>query len=249
MAKLLTRLRIDEVSAVDAGAGRNVKIMLMKRDQDNAVAKATAALQESVASILDCDDDDATKRDALAETFAQFESYVDRNVGGSQALSKGPLERAERARREKFEKIFAAKAADDDGDHVAKADREQHVGHHALAAAVVEHTLDRLDSLRERHGFKKHVAEESIMDTKELVTVLKQDGAAGLAAVCKRVIAEGASGISENDFVSAVTDHARERFADLPSDQDFAKLYEADVLLRKALRVVRDGAWGYASAG
>jgi hypothetical protein len=46
-----------------------------------------------------------------------------------------------------------------------------------------------------------------------------------------------------------VTDHARERFADPPADVAFAKLYEADVMLRKALRVVRDGAWGYASGG
>jgi hypothetical protein len=34
MAKVLTRLRIDEVSSVDRGAGDGVKIMLMKRDED-----------------------------------------------------------------------------------------------------------------------------------------------------------------------------------------------------------------------
>jgi hypothetical protein len=81
----------------------------------------------------------------------------------------------------------------------------------------------------------------------DLVSILKQDG--GLGAVCKRLITEGSNGVSENDFVRAVTDHAHERFADLPADVAFAKLYEADVMLRKALRVVRDGAWGYASAG
>jgi hypothetical protein len=32
MSKILTRLRIDEVSAVDRGAGEGVKIMLAKRD-------------------------------------------------------------------------------------------------------------------------------------------------------------------------------------------------------------------------
>jgi hypothetical protein len=45
-----------------------------------------------------------------------------------------------------------------------------------------------------------------------------------------------------------VTAHTRERFADLPGDIGFAKLYEADAMLRKALRVVRDNSWGYASA-
>jgi hypothetical protein len=217
--------------------------------KDDVVGKATAALKESIHSIMTCSDDDATKRDALAETFAQFESYVDRNAGGSQALSKGPLERAERARREKFEKIFAGAADDDDGELLAKASHDHRAGHHGLAAAVVEHTLDRLDRLRERHGFEKaHTAKESTnMDNQELISVLKQDG--GLGAICKRVIADGANGISENEFVSAVTDHARERFADLPADVAFSKLYEADVMLRKALRIVRDGAWGYASAG
>ena len=63
-----------------------------------------------------------------------------------------------------------------------------------------------------------------------------------------RIITDGAGGISENDFVSAVTDHARERFADLPADVGFAKLYEADAMLRKALRIVRDNSWGFASA-
>jgi hypothetical protein len=79
VAKLLTRLRIDEVSAVDRGAGDGVRIMLMKRDQD-VVTKATAALEESVSSILGCDDDSETKRDALAETFAQFQMYLDRET-------------------------------------------------------------------------------------------------------------------------------------------------------------------------
>src|SRR6516165_1355671 len=35
-ARVLTRLRIDEVSAVDKGAGKGVKVVLMKRDQDDA---------------------------------------------------------------------------------------------------------------------------------------------------------------------------------------------------------------------
>jgi hypothetical protein len=47
------------------------------------IAKATAALQESVASIIGCDENDATKREALVETFAQFQTYMERNGVGS----------------------------------------------------------------------------------------------------------------------------------------------------------------------
>jgi hypothetical protein len=59
---------------------------MSSRDQDNVVAKAIAALEESVASIVGCDDDDATKRNALAETFTQFQTYLDRNGGGDSRL-------------------------------------------------------------------------------------------------------------------------------------------------------------------
>jgi hypothetical protein len=78
LPKILTNIRIDEVSAVDKGAGEGVKIMLMKRDDDDrdrcderlkrrfpwydprsykepasdVIAKATAALAESVGSII-----------------------------------------------------------------------------------------------------------------------------------------------------------------------------------------------------
>jgi hypothetical protein len=250
MAKFLTRLKISEVSAVDRGAGEDCRILLRKRDQD-AVAKATAALETSVGLILDSDGSEEEKRQELAETFAQFQMYLDRETTGN-SLGKGVLEREQRRTREAFEKIFAAKADDDGGDDeaVTKASRDRHVGHHSLAAAVVEHALDNLNHLRRKHGFEKseksHTKEYAAMDNQELATVLKADG--GLQALCKRVINDGASGISENDFVSAVTDLARERFADLPGDQGFAKLYEADVMLRKALRIVRDASWGYASA-
>jgi hypothetical protein len=47
------------------------------------IAKATAALETSVASILNCDDDAATKREALVETFGQFQDFMERNIGGS----------------------------------------------------------------------------------------------------------------------------------------------------------------------
>jgi hypothetical protein len=43
------------------------------------IAKATAALQESVASIIGCNESEDVKREALAETFSQFESYMERN--------------------------------------------------------------------------------------------------------------------------------------------------------------------------
>src|SRR5262249_5277484 len=44
--KVLTRLRIDEVSAVDSGAGKGVKVMLMKRGPDAADNYTELSLEE-----------------------------------------------------------------------------------------------------------------------------------------------------------------------------------------------------------
>jgi hypothetical protein len=248
MPKLLTRLKISEVSAVDAAAGENCEILLMKRHGD-AVAKAVDALKTSVGLILDDSDiDDATKRSELAETFTQFQMYVDREITGK-SLGKGVLEREQRRVREGFAKIFAGKA--NDGDDVAKASRDRRVGHHSLAAAVVEHALDRLGSLRARHGFEKaHEKEKSTMDD-NLTSISKSHD--DLMNFCKRAVEDGEpGGVSENALVEAVTKHACSRFPNERSDVAFEKTFNAStpegVLLRKTARLCRDGAWGYTSA-
>jgi hypothetical protein len=257
MPKVLRNLKIDEVSAVDAGAGEDCRVLLRKRQ--DVVGKATAALETSVGLILDSDGSEEEKRQELVETFTQFETYLDRNVAGSEALSKGPLERAERRTREAFAKIFAGKAADDGGDDVAKARRDRHVGHHSLAAAVVEHTIDRLSDLRRKHGFEKAhtiAKETTTMDREqELTSILKRDG--GLAALCKSILDDGAhrvidgGAISEAEFVEVVTKHASERFPNEAADVAFSKLFAASTseatLLRKAHKAVRNSA--FAGAG
>src|SRR5437660_5934769 len=44
MVKVLTKLRIDEVSAVNRGAGKDCRIVLMKRDDQNFRSVATGAI-------------------------------------------------------------------------------------------------------------------------------------------------------------------------------------------------------------
>src|SRR6476620_8054984 len=161
----------------------------MKRHGD-VVGKATAALETSVGLILDSNGSEEEKRQELAETFAQFEYHLEHEIGVTERLGKGSYERDQRVRREKFEKIFS-KADDNDGDDVAKkASRDRHVGHHSLAAAVVEHALDRLDHLRRKHGFAKsgQPEKESAMSSESLESILKDYGA---AKICKHIVAEG----------------------------------------------------------
>jgi hypothetical protein len=78
-ARVLTRLKISEVSAVDKGAGEGCQIKLMKRASNAAFAKATGRLAMSVKSILA---DPACDRDGmLAKTFAQFQDHLDELMG------------------------------------------------------------------------------------------------------------------------------------------------------------------------
>ena len=72
--RVLTNVKIDEVSAVDRGAGEGVRIMMMKRASNAGFAKATARLAESVKSIVD--NSDCDKNAMLAKTFAQYQQHT-----------------------------------------------------------------------------------------------------------------------------------------------------------------------------
>lgn len=95
----LHRLKIDEVSSVNRGAGEGVHVLLMKRDADdgnnqetktmkNLIAKANAALQESVASIM-ADDDLVDKQSALDETLKQYGEHVETLAASAAKVEKG----------------------------------------------------------------------------------------------------------------------------------------------------------------
>ncbi len=76
--RTLRNLRIDEVSGVDKGAGRGVRVMLMKRDgEDDAeeVATATAALAKSICSILE-DDEVTDPKAAIEKSVEQFQEFI-----------------------------------------------------------------------------------------------------------------------------------------------------------------------------
>ena len=88
MARVLRNLKINEVSGVDKGAGRGVKIMLMKRhgidksavDETSGefvskVGASVDALEDSIFSILS-DDGVPDRQAALEETLKQFKDHM-----------------------------------------------------------------------------------------------------------------------------------------------------------------------------
>jgi hypothetical protein len=221
VTKILTRLKISEVSAVDRAAGENCKILLRKRDQD-VVAKAVAALETSVASIINCDDDAEIKSKALAESFCQFEEYMQKNVVGGKALSH----------RSHFEKIFGVGKAG-----VTKA--HEHRGPRELAASLVHHLHEALDRRRERQGFHKS-KEEPMQDT--ILSIMKSTG---IAPACAAIVKNGATSLSQDELVAAVSKVAHERWPELTEAQAFSKIYsdsgEEGRVLRQAIDVAK--AW------
>jgi hypothetical protein len=97
MPNILTRLRIDEVSSVDRGAGEGVKILLMKRDKDKpmtkigsmfsnffsggnnnnvTIDKAIEGLAESVGSIVSEASNPNELTASLTKTFEQFGDHL-----------------------------------------------------------------------------------------------------------------------------------------------------------------------------
>jgi hypothetical protein len=174
------------------------------------IAKATAALQESVASIINCDEDDATKREALVETFSQFQTYMERNG------------------------VMAKAGAD--GDEIAKA--HQHRGPHELAASLVQHLHDRLDRHRERHGYTKAAKETPSMSHSEFVqNVVKQYG---IVALAKSMVQDQKSyGLDEPTFTRLGTEHAQRVYPKDRPDVAFSKLYQSEESVRRACNVLK----------
>jgi hypothetical protein len=101
----------------------------------DVVSRATAALAQSVASIIGCDDDEVTKRAALAETFDEFESYLDRHVGGDivEKADRGAHDLAGALLRHLTDRL--------------EAKRERH-GYTKADTATKDHTMNRTEELR-----------------------------------------------------------------------------------------------------
>jgi hypothetical protein len=110
MPKILTNLRVDEISSVDRGAGEGVKIMLMKRNEDKPmntdsrlskmfsrlfgggdnntiIDKSVEGLAESISSIL-ADDKVTDPAAALTKTFEQFGDHLKSTLTAGPAVAK-----------------------------------------------------------------------------------------------------------------------------------------------------------------
>jgi hypothetical protein len=228
----------------------------------DAIAKATAALETSVASIIGCDDDDATKRYALAETFAQFQTYLDREANGGKPLGKGRLERVQRSYRQTFEKILGKDGGDDAGgddagggsgggasDHHASkvADLLVEAGSHPDRSTALSYLLHSPHGTALLHRMSKaadQTAKETSMTShSEFVqSVVKQYG---IVALCKSMVSDQKSyGLTEHEIVDLIGESAQSsEFPSLSKAQAFSRLYteqsERGRTLQKAVAIAK----------
>jgi hypothetical protein len=193
MARVLTKLRIDEVSAVTAGAGEGVRVLLMKRHDTGRSQERQARSFNAIMAKAEADDGD--------------------DAGGGDITNQHPVIQAARL-------LVASGKFGDHGDALD----------FLLNKPTGQALLTRLKAADQP-------AKDYPMDTSEhLDIIMKRFGPVEFA---KHIVETGSAPCTEAEFVSAVTKHAHALRPELRPDQAFAKLYEAEESVRRAVAVAK----------
>jgi hypothetical protein len=237
MSRILTKLRIDEVSAVDAGAGDGAKILLMKRDDTprskphvERHARRLRKLEgvfERIFMSKELDNMETSPATGARYNRSRLPDVIDDDdVGITDAIDRD-------------RELLGENDDDADLDEViAKALRDHHQGHHSLSAALVQHLHDRLERRRERHGYQKSAKETSMTSHSEFVqSVVKQYG---IVAMAKSMVQDQKSyGLDEHQFTQLATEHAQRIYSNDRPDVAFSKLYQGEESVRRACQIAK----------
>ena len=253
--RVLTRIRIDEVSAVDKGAGEGVKIMLMKRAPDSA---DTDHVDLSPAEIAR-----AKIEGYQALRHAEERFLKEEGTGYADHTPEDDPSRFLFSKETFLRKSYAADARGDEADrHDEETSADELVGggndHHAskVADLLVEsgkhpdrqaaldhllHTARGQALLRRMH--KQHEDQPTMSTTPEqkLSDLVKR---AGITAIAAQIVkSDSAFSIDEHELTRLTIEHAKREHPQLTDAQAFAKVYSAQdeggVILRKAFNVVK----------
>jgi hypothetical protein len=228
--RVLRNLRIDEVSAVDVGAGKGVKIVLMKRADDEPPldARSKGPLEKW---------ERAQRREAERREFEEREKLIKGRERGAE-LFKHYLAKAEVAadrdvsenpRHAPVVEHHASKVADllvEAGSFPTREQALAHLLHHKDGAAL----LRRLSKQKDTSAMSDNW------------TSIAKDH--GVIAVAKHVVENGAGSLDEHTFTKLITEHAQREHPDMTPEAAFAKVFTAQTpdgaLLRKAHAVTKD---------
>ena len=215
--RLLRNLRINEVSAVDRGAGEGVKIVLMKRDDEpppDARSKGPLEKWERAQRRL------IKARERGAALFKQYLAKSDKPADKTPPpVDPALTDHVDRRHGKGIEFDLA------DGTHM-KFRNER-----ALA-----------EWLAIQSRIKKSEKELPMTHTSETWQTLAKDF--GIVAVAKHIVENGAGSLNEHEFTALVTSHAQREHPDITPEQAFVKVFTAQTeegkLLRKAHAVTKD---------
>jgi hypothetical protein len=142
-----------------------------------------------------------------------------------------------------FAESLAKIEADDNGDGTTDHPIDRLAGLLVAAGSFPDRAAALHFLLRRPAGValvRTHKTEKDIphMDRiTELHDIMKHNG--GPLALAKHICESGAHGISESEFTAAVTRHAQAAHPELSSDRAFAKIYESEIILRRACQVLK----------
>src|ERR1700730_8626771 len=214
---ILTKLRIDEVSACEKGAGVGTKILLMKRDDTPPRFKPHVERH-------------ARRLRKLQET--KYERSFN-----------AVLARMEMAKADADGDQISH---DDDGDDIGKqadhhastvADLLVEAGSFPHRASALSHLLHKPSGqalLRRMSKAAEQTAKETSMTshTEFVQSVVKQYGIVALAK--SMVEDQKAYGLDEHTFTRLATDHAQRVYLNDRPDVAFSKLYQSEESVRRA---------------
>jgi hypothetical protein len=188
------------------------------------VAKAVSALETSVSSILGCDESDTIKREALVETFGQFQEFMAKSFPeGTNPDRRNDVNVGASNHR-------ASQAADLLVEAKSFPDR----------AAALQHLLHspQGQALLTRMHKKDDPPMTSTSTHAEFVrNVVKQYG---IVALAKSMVQDGKSyGLDEHTFTNLATEHAQRVYPNDRPDVAFSKLYQSEESVRRACAIAK----------
>ena len=233
--RVLTRLKINEVSAVDRGAGEQCKIMISKRDDDYKPAPLTVeerARAKIIGRTAFRDQEDIERREKRdAEDGRSI--YYDLVTGRTPCVE-----------------IYGLAKAGDQGDEATPA------SNNVVSKKPQSISLDLADGITRmsfpsekalatwlavQQRIRKSTLEDSTTMPINLSDIVK---AHGVVALAKYMVEQNSSfGATEAGLVDLATQDAHRRYPGSTPEIAFAKLYEESDDLRGAIEVAKSAAF------
>ena len=221
MPRRLSKLRIDEVSAVDRGAGEGTRIVLHKRDDSGRIFRKIFGVE--------------TPADALRDTL---------NKAAAKERLQDLVEDDE-ADDESVEGDAPADGSGNDRHHVDRlADLVLQASDGSLTKPEVLNWLLRTPRGNQLVSRMRGTAKREVTPMnreQELASIAKQDG--GIQAICEHVIKRaGSSNITQDELVKLFSETVPRRSGESAA-QAFSRAYSANdnegLLMRKAVQAVK----------